>query len=91
MWSVLDESENFQQRFDVPMAKQVVRPSVQEKVREEVDLALKDLLANMKQQVLKMGRQCLVVFEFNLPLLIFTLGIATTGGGIQGEEKNKGR
>lgn len=51
IWATLDESDNFQQRYNVNMAKEVVMPYVKEKIREEIDVTLIELLANLKQQV----------------------------------------
>jgi hypothetical protein len=36
IWEEKDESDNFQQRHDIGLAKEVVRPSVYETIREQV-------------------------------------------------------
>lgn len=53
IWNSLDESDNFQQRYSVPMAKEVVRPVVRDQIRQDIDVSLLDLLGNLKQQALQ--------------------------------------
>lgn len=51
VWSSLDESENFDQTYVANFAKDLVRPGVSEKVRQEVDKKLLEYLENLKLQV----------------------------------------
>ena len=53
VWSTIDESDNFQQRYNLSMAKDIVRPFVKEQIRQEIDISLLELLANLKQQALQ--------------------------------------
>ena len=50
VWLDRDESNNFAQKHDVELAKNVVRPNVMEEVREQVDKMLILQLQNLKQQ-----------------------------------------
>lgn len=51
VWLDRDESGNFQQKHDVELAKNVVRPNVEEEVRENVDKMLVVQLQNLKAQL----------------------------------------
>jgi len=51
LWLERDETENFQQKHDVKLAKNVVRPNVEEEVRENVDRLLLLQLQNLKAQL----------------------------------------
>ncbi|CAK9091174.1 Dynein regulatory complex protein 11 (IQ and AAA domain-containing protein 1), partial [Durusdinium trenchii] len=51
IWLERDESDNFQQKHDVSLAKNVVRPNVEEEVRENVDKMLVVQLQNLKTQL----------------------------------------
>ncbi|GBG24916.1 26S proteasome regulatory subunit 6B-like [Hondaea fermentalgiana] len=51
VWLDRDESNNFQQKHDVDLAKNVVRPNVEEEVRENVDKMLVVQLQNLKAQL----------------------------------------
>lgn len=48
MWANRDESENYQQHYDVPMGKEEVMPLVQEEYKEQVDELIKIELENMR-------------------------------------------
>ena len=50
-WDGRDESDNFQQRHDVDLGKQVVRPGVYEDLRKQVDDMLVLNLKKIKQQL----------------------------------------
>ena len=50
-WLERDETENFAQKHDEDLARGVVRPSVEEEVRVQVDRLLEDQLANFKKQL----------------------------------------
>eukprot|EP00753_Platysulcus_tardus_P020054 PLAT7719.1.p1 GENE.PLAT7719.1~~PLAT7719.1.p1 ORF type:complete len:919 (+),score=579.46 PLAT7719.1:53-2758(+) len=47
-WLDKDESDNFQQKHDVPLAKALVRPKVEETIRVEVDKLIEDQIENFK-------------------------------------------
>lgn len=51
VWSNLDESENFQQKYDVEIAKEMVTPEAAETIRKQVDEQLLMVLENLKLQV----------------------------------------
>ena len=48
LWANRDESENYEQRHDVEMAKGEVMPSVEDEYKKDVDACIKIELANMK-------------------------------------------
>ena len=51
IWDGRDESDNFQQKYDVGLAKEVVRPGVYEEIRAQVDDMLVMNLKKIKMQV----------------------------------------
>jgi len=51
VWEAKDESDNFQQRHDVELAKAVVRPGVYEEIRKQVDSMLTMNLKKIKMQL----------------------------------------
>ena len=51
VWSVLDESENFQQHHDDNLAKEKLRPLIREKIKKEVDIRLLSYLDNIRLKV----------------------------------------
>ena len=55
-WLDRDESENFSQKHDEELARGVVRPTVEEEVRKQVDAMLEDQLANFKKQLAGAGK-----------------------------------
>lgn len=48
MWANRDETENYQQAFDVDMAKDEVMPELQDEYKKEVDELIKIELENMR-------------------------------------------
>jgi hypothetical protein len=56
VWEERDESNNFQQRHDVNLAKDVVRPSVYEEIRKQVDEMLVMNLKKIKMQLEPKGK-----------------------------------
>ena len=48
IWANRDETENYEQKHDIPMAKEEVMPSVEESYKEQVDEAIKIELENMR-------------------------------------------
>ena len=50
-WDVKDESENQDQKHDVDMLRNQLKPAFHEKVRGEVDAMLKDMLTNMEKEM----------------------------------------
>lgn len=56
IWDGRDESDNFQQKHDVELAKQVVRPTVYEEIRKQVDDMLAMNLKKIKMQVAPGGK-----------------------------------
>lgn len=48
MWAAKDESENYQQNFDVDMAKEEVMPDLIEEYKKDVDALIKIELENMR-------------------------------------------
>jgi len=50
-WENRDETDNFQQRHDVPLAKEIVRPGVYEQIRLQVDEMLMMNLKKIKMQI----------------------------------------
>ena len=55
-WLDRVESENFSQKHDEELARGVVRPTVEEEVRKQVDAMLEDQLANFKKQLAGAGK-----------------------------------
>merc|ERR1711966_335340 len=51
VWAPLDESENYHQNHDERIARDSVRPIVQDKIRKEVDVRLLAYLDNIKLKV----------------------------------------
>lgn len=51
IWLEREESQNLQQKHDLELAKNVVRPNVEEEVRENVDKMLVSQLQNLKTQL----------------------------------------
>eukprot|EP01138_Halocafeteria_seosinensis_P012954 gb/GECG01013232.1/.p1 GENE.gb/GECG01013232.1/~~gb/GECG01013232.1/.p1 ORF type:complete len:875 (+),score=137.06 gb/GECG01013232.1/:1-2625(+) len=49
-WLDRDESDNYQQKYDEDLAKHLVRPSVEETVRKEVDNSLEQMMKNLNKQ-----------------------------------------
>ncbi len=56
VWDGKDESDNFQQKHDVELAKTVVRPGVYEEIRKQVDEMLIMNLKKIKMQVAPGGK-----------------------------------
>merc|ERR1711916_423363 len=50
-WENKDESDNFQQKHDVELSKHVVRPSVYEDIRKQVDEMLVMNLKKIQMQI----------------------------------------
>jgi hypothetical protein len=48
-WQLRDESANFAQRYDSELVKQLVRPEVEETVREQVKLRIEQELQNLEE------------------------------------------
>lgn len=55
-WLDRDETENFAQKHDEDLTKDVIRPNVAEEIRKQVDLMLEDQLANFKKQLAAGGK-----------------------------------
>eukprot|EP01041_Mallomonas_annulata_P004376 gene4375-8717_t len=51
VWERKEETDNFQQRYDVELAKDVVRPGVYEEIRKQVDAMLVMNLKKIKMQI----------------------------------------
>lgn len=56
VWESRDESNNFQQKHDVNLAKDVVRPGVYEEIRKQVDEMLIMNLKKIKMQLEPKGK-----------------------------------
>jgi hypothetical protein len=56
VWDGRDESDNFQQKHDIDLAKRVVRPGVYEDIRTQVDEMLVMNLKKIKMQVAAGGK-----------------------------------
>ena len=57
VWEDRDEGDNFQQRHDVDLSKQVVRPGVYEDIRKQVDEMLLMNLKKIKMQIAPTGKK----------------------------------
>ncbi len=55
-WLDRDESENFAQKHDDELARTVIRPTVEEEIRKQVDAMLEDQLTNFKKQLAGAGK-----------------------------------
>ena len=51
VWDGRDEAENFQQRHDIDLGKEVVRPGVYDELRKQVDDMLVMNLKKIKSQL----------------------------------------
>merc|ERR1711991_1307726 len=56
-WESKDESDNFQQKHDVELSKQVVRPNVYEDIRKQVDEMLIMNLKKIQLQIAPTGKK----------------------------------
>ena len=56
-WENKDESDNFQQKHDIDLSKQVVRPSVYEDIRKQVDEMLVMNLKKIQMQIQPAGKK----------------------------------
>ena len=57
VWDGRDESDNFQQKYDVELGKDVVRPDVYEDIRKQVDDILVMNLKKIKMQIGPTGKK----------------------------------
>ena len=57
IWENKDESDNFQQKHDIELSKQVVRPNVYEEIRKQVDSMLVMNLKKIQMQIAPSGKK----------------------------------
>lgn len=83
-----DESANFAQKHDEDLAKDVVRPNVQEEIRKQVDLMLEDQVCVMAELPVLCVIRKHVDYAFRAALVGELQEAA--GGGWEGEEGQEG-